>query len=88
MSDEDRYTEAGHLKSDYTPEELAEMESAKSLWIVRYSHRHGDDCWPVFEAPTREQVIAELDNWEGEGSEAEREDEHLEFYGPFELPRS
>lgn len=57
----------------------------KQVWLVRYSHRHGDDVWPVFHATTEDEQIEELrqaDTWEGDT----RSDEYLEVYGPFPIP--
>ncbi len=56
------------------------------VWIVHYWHRHGDDFWPEFTEPTESSVIAGLDDWEGPGSEANREDEGIEIRGPWEVP--
>jgi hypothetical protein len=57
------------------------------LYIVCYEHRHGVDVWPIFvrpgePAPTAEDVIEGLSNWEGDS----REDEFLEVQGPFDIP--
>lgn len=51
-----------------------------NLYIVRYSHRHGHDVWPVFatKAPTEDEIIAGLDEFEPE------RDEFIEIYGPFD----
>jgi hypothetical protein len=58
---------------------------APNLWIAIYHHRHGTDAIPFYQTEplTPEQVIATLDNWEGEGSEDPREDEYLDICGPF-----
>lgn len=52
-----------------------------SLWV--YQHRHGVDVLKVLcegtKTPSKEQVIKATDiEWEGEGSEAPREDEFLD----------
>jgi hypothetical protein len=51
-----------------------------TFWIIRYYHKHGDDCWPMFQEtePTEEEMTSDLANYE-----PEREDEGLEVYGPF-----
>jgi len=56
----------------------------KKCWIAIYTHRHGLDVWPIFspEAPIIEDLIKELDNWEGDN----RDDEFFEIAGPFEVP--
>lgn len=53
------------------------------LYLIRYSHSHGHDVWPVFasEAPTEDEIIANLDDWEGE-----EKDEYIEIYGPHPFP--
>jgi len=64
------------------------------FWIVRYSHRHGDDCWPIWtdEEPTIKWLLKSdpdfASNYEGEesGKDEWREDEYVEFYGPFYTP--
>lgn len=55
-----------------------------NLYIIRYSHRHGHDVWPVFatEQPSEDEVIAGLEDWEGEEA-----DEYIEIYGPFDIPK-
>ena len=54
-----------------------------NLYIIRYSHRHGHDVWPVFatKAPTEDEIIEGLEEWEGE-----ERDEFVEITGPFEVP--
>lgn len=56
------------------------MGQANKLWIVRYSHRHGHDVWPVLspEMPNEDEVIEGIEDWEGE-----EKDEYIEVYGPF-----
>jgi len=54
-----------------------------NLYIIRYSHRHGHDVWPVFSTtePSEDEIIANLDDWEGEEA-----DEYLEITGPHPYP--
>ena len=57
---------------------------SRDLWIVRYSHRYGHDCWPEFRAEdsplSEEEVIDGLEDWEPD------RDEYIEIFGPFALP--
>lgn len=62
----------------------------KTLYIIRYSHKHGNDVWPEFraDAPDEEDVVTELrlgGAWE-DGDEA-RIDTYVEVYGPFDIPK-
>lgn len=55
------------------------------LYIVHYDHRHGHDIWPLFvddekPAPTLEEVVAGLDEYEPDREES------VEILGPFEVP--
>lgn len=57
---------------------------SSQLWIVVYSHRHGTDVWPLYQAemPAEEDIIEKLEEdgtWDGE-------DEYVEIRGPFPLP--
>lgn len=54
-------------------------------FVILYFHRHGTDAWPWFSKrkPTEKQVIATLEDWEGD----EREDEWIEIIGPFKIPK-
>jgi len=54
-------------------------------FVILYFHRHGTDAWPVFrkKKPTEKQIIATLEDWEGD----EREDEWIEIIGPFKIPK-
>ena len=54
-----------------------------NLYIIRYSHRHGHDVWPVFstKAPTEDEIIEKLEEWEGE-----EKDEFIEISGPHPHP--
>lgn len=61
----------------------------KNFYIVRFSHKHGSDVWPVFskEAPTEAGIVAELkaaETWEE--SDDNRLDTYVEISGPFENP--
>ena len=59
------------------------------FFIVRFSHKHGSDVWPVFrdEEPAEADIIAELkaaETWD-EGDD-NRMDTYIEVTGPFENP--
>lgn len=69
------------------------------FFIVRYSHRFGDDVWPVWqnEQPTLlsllEKEVGFAEDWEGEDprfpeNHDYRHDEFIEVYGPFEVPNA
>lgn len=61
------------------------------LFIVHYSHRHGNDYWPMLPPkgvsddwePTLEWMLANNEEfagqWEGEGSKEDRDDESYEY---------
>jgi len=51
------------------------------IWIIIYTHRHGNDVWPVCqkESPDWNEEVAKLDDWEPE------REEWLEIFGPFEI---
>lgn len=55
-------------------------------WIIQYFHRHGTDAFPWFadQEPSEEEVIAALDDWEGD----ERDDEWIEISVPYAIPTS
>ena len=62
-------------------------------WVVLCHHSHGTDAWPEFRPlgvePTQEEIIYHMDDYEGEGRTdglEPREDEWIEFRGPFEMP--
>ena len=64
--------------------ELCAKWGNEKIWVVIYAHKHGVDAWPIIQneedpEPTEEQIIATLDDWEGES-----EEEHIEILGPWE----
>lgn len=56
----------------------------KHFYIIRFSHRHGNDLWPHFskEAPSEEDIIENLK----EGEIWDGGDEYVEITGPFTNP--
>lgn len=67
------------------------------LYIGLHHSRHGVDVYPLFYPSNADNksvraslwgdLMAKIgDNWEGEGTEANREDEYVEVSGPFEIP--
>lgn len=62
---------------------VKEEAPVKVLWIAVYTHRFGNDVIPYFrtldQPLTEEEVIENLDDWEGDT----REDEHIDIAGPY-----
>lgn len=58
-----------------------------NLWIVRYYHRHGADCFPVYKCqrPTLEWLLKNATFFAEQFEK--REDEGVEIYGPFDLQK-
>ncbi len=59
------------------------------FWIIVYDHRHGTDVWPRkwAEGDTAQSVRARaIEELTDDGEyEADRDDEHVDVRGPFDL---
>jgi hypothetical protein len=57
------------------------------FWIARYSHRHGETVWPIWkESQPSLDWLLKTDPDFATDYEPDREDEFVEFHGPFTVP--
>jgi len=60
-----------------------------NLYIITYTHKHGTDAWPRFEAgmPDEGKIIEELrESGEWDEDDDER-GSYVEVRGPFDVPK-
>ena len=59
------------------------------MYIVVYHHRHGNDCWPLWDdkEPCEDHIIEQLrENGDWDESDDDRTDTWIEIFGPYTDP--